>query len=911
MRSASIALAISGALLAAGPALAADEPPGNVGNGLRELLQPQAKRGGFQIATNRLAIRDSAGRVLVDVYAHDNASLAAVRDRSEAAGMKVTASDSGAKAIEGFVALKNVDDLAGARGVASVAAALRPHTDVGAATSQGVVAQRIDRLPHGVDGRGITVGALSDSFDTATTTVAGDPLTVHAADDVRTGDLPGKGSKPVTVIEDSPDGFDEGRAMLQIVHDVAPKADLCFATANTGEVGFADNIRRLADKKGPCRADVVVDDVTYFSEPMFSDGIVGDAVDDVTAKGVHYFTSAGNGSDQQAYAAPLRIVPPSNATQGTNIKLAGVDPALYSGGFQDFDPGSGTDIAQNMSARGLSIMSLQWDDPFDPNGPTLGDPLLTANGELTAGEEEDDYTFQGTAGQTIRALVDGVPSGSVDVVLGLFDPDGNLIAGPIDTGTTPEQIVATLPATGEYTLAVLPFDEDSTGPYTVDVRPILAGTKTTTDLNVLLFSAAGNFLGSFADLNNLSGQPLEVPAFIFNGPMQLVISKAGTGGKATQLRYAMFDELQYDEYNEPFAPATFGHHLARGATAVAAYDPFRPFLPEEFTSVGGDLPIYFDSQGNRYRRPSIRRVPQVAATNGGNTTFFVADTPADPDTQPNFFGTSAAAPHAAAIGALVLQSRGGARSLSPDRLRDRLEDSAFPHDLDQQFASDSEDGLTIVAEGDQGNENATTPGAMDDTRFFTVRYDGKASVKSLTFDGATADPSGLPGPGGRSAGIVFDPRPFTGAAFPPATPNLFAQGFPFTIGATRGGLRASDVSASFSRPGVGSATADQFQRMTLSFKRDALSRGSGLQFGIDRDEAVTFYPEAREGNGADVLGGITLFPEGTVLSSGLSYTAELSNGRTIRGQLRNRIGQGWTPVDGHGFINAERAVEGR
>ena len=74
---------------------------------------------------------------------------------------------------------------------------------------------------------------------------------------------------------------------------------------------------------------------------------------------------------------------------------------------------------------------------------------------------------------------------------------------------------------------------------------------------------------------------------------------------------------------------------------------------------------------------------------------------------------------------------------------------------------------------------------------------------------------------------------------------------------------------------------------------------------------MTFYPEAREGNGADVLGGITLFPEGRVLTSGLSYTAELPNGRTIRGQLHNRIGRGWTPLDGYGFINAKRAVEGR
>ena len=62
----------------------------------------------------------------------------------------------------------------------------------------------------------------------------------------------------------------------------------------------------------------------------------------------------------------------------------------------------------------------------------------------------------------------------------------------------------------------------------------------------------------------------------------------------------------------------------------------------------------FDANGNRLARPEIRRKPELSATDGGNTTFFVADTIRDDDDFPNFFGTSAAAPHAAAIAALVL-----------------------------------------------------------------------------------------------------------------------------------------------------------------------------------------------------------------------------------------------------------------
>ena len=73
----------------------------------------------------------------------------------------------------------------------------------------------------------------------------------------------------------------------------------------------------------------------------------------------------------------------------------------------------------------------------------------------------------------------------------------------------------------------------------------------------------------------------------------------------------------------------------------------------------------------------------MAAMDGANTTFFVPgdDVGQDQDTFPNFFGTSAAAPHAAAIAALVLESHGGPGSVSPNAMRDILQRTAFQHDL--------------------------------------------------------------------------------------------------------------------------------------------------------------------------------------------------------------------------------------
>lgn len=886
------------------------------------MLSPPPAKDGVRLTQAPLTVRDAQGRVLVTVYANRSEPFADVRDASVRAGLELTTAVRGERAIEGFVAVHDIRTLARTNGVASVSQALRPRTNVGAATSQGVAAHRADRLAPGVDGRGVTVAALSDSFDVATQTVGGDPLTVHAAQDIASGDLPAEG---VTVLEDlapGQGGADEGRAMLQLVHDVAPGARQCFATAFTGDLGFAANIRRLADPAGPCQADVIVDDVSYFDEPFFGRGPISDAVDAVAAAGVHYFSSAGNGSAQQAYASPLRLVPAARAGEGTNLDFSQVDPALYAGGVQDFDASDAVDTAQDLvlggdptseSGAGDGIIDLQWDDPVDPDGATLGEPLLSTTGELTVAAPVASILFEGTAGQTVQGTADAIPSGSTDLILTLKDPSGRVLQR-IDTGTSPELLVQTLPVTGTYTWEVSGFEGDL-GDFTFEVRPVVAPAKTTTDLNALVFTADGRFLFAVSDLNRLSGKPFEIAGFEGRGALQLVIAKANAeGGEATQFRYQLYDGLQYTEDAQPLAPSAYGHSIARGATSVAAYDPFRPLLPETFTSVGGDLPILFDSDGNRLPEPDVRRAPQVAATDGGNTTFFTADSPLDPDTQPNFFGTSAAAPHAAAIGALALQAAGGPDALRPDELRALLERSAFRHDLDVQHSEASKRGLALSADGETGYERRTTrpewtnPGSMDDPNVFKVSYRGRGSVVALTLDGLGADPTGLgEGPGGRSAGLVFDPRPFLGL---PAlgAPPLWQQGFPFTVGALSPGIAPGDVSATFDVPGWGAATAEQYRRMTVRIAEGRLADGRSIAFGIDRDEAVSAYGTAEGGNSADQLGPGVLFPSGEKVGPGMRYAALLSTGRTISGTFRNRIGAGWTPVDGYGFLNAQAAV---
>ncbi len=97
-----------------------------------------------------------------------------------------------------------------------------PFGSVGAVTSQGDAVQGSERARRtfGVDGSGVVVGVTSTGYDTQG----------GAATDVARGDLPGRGNpngrlQPVRVLKDR-DGrdSDEGRAMAQIIHDVAPGA---------------------------------------------------------------------------------------------------------------------------------------------------------------------------------------------------------------------------------------------------------------------------------------------------------------------------------------------------------------------------------------------------------------------------------------------------------------------------------------------------------------------------------------------------------------------------------------------------------------------------------------------------------------------------------------------------------------
>jgi hypothetical protein len=443
------------------------------------------------------------------------------------------------RVISGVIPISELGNVAALSSLRLVRPVYQPITNVGLVTSQGDVAQRSSNarsIYPGVDGTGITVGVLSDSYNN----LGG------ASADVASGDLP----SGVIVLQDlASGGTDEGRAMLQIVSDVAPGAKLAFNTAFVGgQAGFANGIKNLAKPvaNGGAGASVIVDDVFYFAEPYFQDGIVTQAVDQVAANGVAYFSSAGNQARRSYESA---FVPGSSATVGGQNYT-----------FQDFDPSEVVNNFQAITINGAFTPGLQWDQPF------------------------------------ASASTTGVGSQN--------DLDMFLFASPSFTST------------------------------------IYASSTS----------------------NNLNADPFEIFGVTGTATAYVAIGKRDSVGGAnpTKIKYVDFSGRNNTFQFATNSSTSFGHNQSANGLGVAAASyqqtpafGTNPAVAQSFTSLGG-TPILFDTAGNRLATPIIRNQPAITAPDGVDTTFFGQDS--DGNGKPNFFGTSAAAPSAAGVAALIRQA---------------------------------------------------------------------------------------------------------------------------------------------------------------------------------------------------------------------------------------------------------------
>ena len=453
-----------------------------------------------------------------------------------------------------------------------------------------------ESLKHAPTGKGVTVGIISDSFDCIG--VRNKPGTVSAATDVNNGELPAD----VHVVKERGDclngGIDEGRAMAQLVHDIAPDAKIAFYKPQS-MTDYAQGIQTLALPRGQYDAsgregggaNIIVDDLYYFAEPFYEVGIVGDSITNVVKKGVAYFTLAGN------------------FNQIDTITKA--DTSAYS-----------TTTAQFV--------------PYTPSqtGPT-----------------------QVTGAQVLNV---GAPGNST-----------------------------VLPVTPAYTQNMQRIGIWWNQSYT-------AGNKS--KIMACLTNADGTAINSKSWCQT---QPLnQNPSLILNFTLPTMTpgSKYGLqifsleGVKPTSFTVMGFGDVAIDPAMSSQHGSIFGHSNTPAAFTLGAAD--FATTPEcsrlwseprmESFSSRGNSPLLFDGQGNAIH--IVPNKPDATAADGVSTSFFgnvdpvgtqrVFKDPACNLTSPyRFYGTSAAAPNAAAVAALILQDNPG---IAPEEVYKVLRQTATP-----------------------------------------------------------------------------------------------------------------------------------------------------------------------------------------------------------------------------------------
>lgn len=410
---------------------------------------------------------------------------------------------------------------------------------VGSAASEGDTTHRVAtaRGTFNIDGTGIKIGVLSNGV-------------ANLAASQALGDL-----GAVTVLPGQTGTSDEGTAMLEIIHDLVPGAQLYFATGNTGITVFAQNIRDL--RTAGC--DIIVGDISYFAEAPFQDGqtgttntnggVVTQAVNDVVAGGALYFSSAANSGNKNDGT--------SGVWEGDFVDGGAL--ALIPGGgtVHDFDPSAA--VAQNnlltLGGGATNPVNLAWSDPL--GGSTNDYDLFILN----------------NAGTTVVASSTNVQTGTQD-----------------------------------------PYEQ--TGSNTTNNRAVIRKAA----------SAANRFLHLSTNRGRLN--------FSTNGDTHGHNAASGGYGVAATPAYSPFSfppPSVFGPYPSPFSATnsveTFSsdgpRHIFFNGNGTA-------ITPGDFSSTGGQV----------LQQPLITAADGVQVTGVGGFGS-------------PFFGTSAAAPHAAAIAALI------------------------------------------------------------------------------------------------------------------------------------------------------------------------------------------------------------------------------------------------------------------
>lgn len=485
------------------------------------------------------------GMLSIEAMANDKAGEAQLIKELEAAGAKNIKQHG--NVLSATFPAANIGNLVNLTTARFVRPSKAPTSYTGPVNSQGDAGQRsnIAREKFGVTGKGSKIGILSTSWDLLKGADAG----------VAAGEIPGAGNPngyaaPVKVLKEG-NGLnapDEGRAMAEIIHDVAPAAELAFyGPGNLFE--FVDGIQALADDG----SRIIVDDLGWGEvEPWFQEGPAETLMRDLALKkNITFISSAGN----QATDSYEGVFNPSAAQ---TISVDGVAQGQWQ--LHDFGNGQLT-VPIKFKKDDRFGLALQWDDRWSTFAPDM----------VGATTDLDLFFFLDPEG-TSYAVSDRRTSLNADPYAGAA--------------------------------VVAPFD---------DTLYIGFGKKLDASPPAGKFKAV-LFGGLETDRENIFNKGTAVA---HNGSRWSISSCA----------------VNYPDINGPNGP-----------------------IPAAFSSVGG-VQRTRNQFGDPLPRPIVLLKPDFCSPNAGNTSFFGGD--ADDDGLPNFFGTSASAPHLAGVVALMQEASGG------------------------------------------------------------------------------------------------------------------------------------------------------------------------------------------------------------------------------------------------------------
>jgi hypothetical protein len=640
----------------------------------------------------------------------------------------------------------------------------------------------LGRTNYSVNGAGVTVGVMSDSFN---------KLSGWSAD-ITGNELPGAANgcgfaTPVVVQSEAVSGgADEGRAMAQIVHDLAPGAGLRFASAFNGLVDFANQIRALKTNG----AKVIVDDVTYFSEPMFQDGIIAKAVDDVVAGGVAYYSSAAN----------------------STLTVGGHDITSYeAGAYRPIPcPAAATTYGEESCHN------------FNQGGTDNGDTITVG------------------AGQSLRLVMSySQPQGGVTTDLDLLVLDG---------------------ATGS-----LAFVSGNGNPALENTYEGLTVTNSTGSAKTYRI-----VVGRYTAGGDTATPRFKISAF--------------PNGNSSALQAVQYNVSTGDD---TVGPTIMGHNGAARAMSVAAV-PYNSATSIEYYSSHGPVkqcwtPSTGTMSGSTYSgspgtaiSPCTTKTVDIAATDGGANNFFGSNAGGGIF---RFYGTSAAAPHAAAVAALGRQKLPCA---APDQIYAAQRSTAVA----MAYPTDTAGAGLLDANAMLGALTACLPGAPT----LLTGVPGNAAI-TLTWQAPAANGSAI-------TGYVVTPFVF-GVARTPVTFNSTATTEIMT-GLTNGTNYAFKVAA-INGMGTGPVSLPSLAVIAGSPKAPGFQSASPG----NASATVSFFPPAN--NGSAITGYVVTPYIGTVAQPAQTFNSTASsqvvtglvNGTTYRFKVSARNARGTGPKSGY------------